>query len=129
MPIGEQPHLAAPDRDRPENLGPTKQRDAENRPEPSVPRELTAHRIHVCLGLQVGNMHRPSFADHVPRERTLRQGEDGIGLNRSLVGHETQHVAVDPVDRRVERVAQTGRARRHRREHRPDVRRRARDHA
>src|SRR5207245_10697273 len=29
LPVGEQPHLAAPDRDRPEDLGPAKQRAAE----------------------------------------------------------------------------------------------------
>jgi hypothetical protein len=90
-------------------------------------RELAADRILVCLGRQIFDMNGPSLTDDASAQSSVRQRQDEIWSNRSFVSDKTEDITVDAVDRGIEGLTQPGRARCHCREHRLDVRGRARD--
>src|SRR5262249_20533718 len=125
LPVSERAHLSAPYRDQSDRLGAVEQRNAQNGPKPTVTGELTAERVVVRLGLYVCDVDRSSLADHASANSPVRQGKNGVRSDRSLVGDETQHVTINAEDRGVARLTQSGRARRHCREYRLDIGRRA----
>ncbi len=128
--LGERPNLSPPDADRPDGLGTAEQRNGERCPVAQRPRKRAALWILVRLGLDVGDLDRP------PVEYRTSHGRSSKGKfarrkrgDRALVGHEAELVTVHLEDRGIGRVAQTGGAPQHCREHGLDIGRGAGDNA